>query len=205
MVDLSVEKEQEYLKAFRSKLESYSLLSETTWTDLEREMRFLSLTKHQVLLRNGDIAKDMYFVCAGALRAFFTDSNGNIYSKNIFLEHDLAGSMASAIRKKSSEFTIESLEDVLLIAINFDRYKALMELHLDLKNCYLAYLEEHWLIQKEQREISLVMENAFDRYQDYLIKYPGIERRISQHYIASHLGITPTQLSRIRKKMKENL
>lgn len=59
------------------------------------------------------------------------------------------------------------------------------------------------MIDKEQREISLVMENATERYLTLLKKHPNIDHRIPQLHIAAHLGITPTQLSRIKKSLKK--
>ena len=49
------------------------------------------------------------------------------------------------------------------------------------------------------------MENATERYLKLLSKYPDISERIALHHIASHLGITPTQLSRIRKALEKDL
>lgn len=192
-----------YLKALRIKLDSFSALSDSTWMALEQIAQFVILAKEELLLRNGDVSKNIYFVCKGSLSAFFTNSQGDIYTKNIFIENNIAGSMASSILNKPSEFTLEALEDTILIVLNYNQYRRLIEKYSDLKNCYIAYLEQHWVIEKEKREISLVMEDAMDRYKKYLSLHPGIEKRIPQHHIASHLGITSTQLSRIRKKMKD--
>lgn len=67
---------------------------------------------------------------------------------------------------------------------------------------YIAYLEKNWVIEKERIEVALILEDGTQRYLSYLDKYPNIEKRVAQHHIAAHLGITPTQLSRIRKNLK---
>lgn len=71
----------------------------------------------------------------------------------------------------------------------------------DLKLFHIFYLEKNWLMAKDAREIEIVQENAGQRYQRFLKEYPSLNSRIPQYHIASHLGITPTQLSRIRKKI----
>jgi DNA-directed RNA polymerase specialized sigma subunit len=43
--------------------------------------------------------------------------------------------------------------------------------------------------------------DADKRYLILQNEYPGIELEIPQYHIASYLGISATQLSRIRKKM----
>jgi DNA-binding Lrp family transcriptional regulator len=47
------------------------------------------------------------------------------------------------------------------------------------------------------------MENATARYLKLLTLHPDIDKRIPLQHIASNLGISPTQLSRIRKDLKE--
>lgn len=200
-----VDEQSKYLKDLKLKFESYAPISDESWKLIENITEFQVVKKGDLLLRNGQIAKEIYFIAKGALRAFITDREGNIYNKNIFLEGDLAGSTASLIQQTPSDFAIEALEDATLIHINYKKYRELIFDNNDLKNFYIAYLEKNWVIEKEQREISIVMENATERYLDLLKKHPDISERIALHHIASHLGITPTQLSRIRKTLEKDL
>ena len=194
-----------YLETLKSKFNSYAPVSQNSWQLIESILEFQSVKKGELLLRNGDIAKQIYFICQGALRTFITDAAGNTYNKNIFLEGDFAGSTASSLQQIPSEFSIEALENSVLIVINYQKYRELIFQNEDLKNFYISYLEKHWVIEKEHREISLVMENATERYLQLLSKHPDISERIALHHIASHLGITPTQLSRIRKNLEKDL
>ncbi len=61
-------------------------------------------------------------------------------------------------------------------------------------------LAESYFIQKEQREIDLVMKDATEQYALFQKAFPQLENRTPQYHISSYLGITPTQLSRIRAK-----
>lgn len=200
-----VAEQSKYLQDLKSKLNSYASLSQRTWELIENITELQIVKKGELLLRNGQIAKQIYFIGKGALRAFITDNEGNTYNKNIFLEGDLAGSTASLIQQSPSDFAVEALEDSILININYKKYRELIFHNDDLKNFYIAYLEKNWVIEKEQREISIVMENATERYLDLLSKHPDITERIALLHIASHLGITPTQLSRIRKMLEKDL
>lgn len=195
--------EDKYISELRLKFESYNQITEESWNLIKSIVTFKELQKDDVLLESGQIAKNIYFVCKGALRAYVTDYNGSLYSKNIFLETDFAGSTVSFLLNKPSSFTIEAIENTTLISINYKKYRHFIDTNSDLKNIYIAYLENNWVIEKEEREVSLVMENATKRYLDLLLKHPNIEERVKQSYLASHLGITPTQLSRIRKELKK--
>lgn len=195
----------QYLETLKSKFNSYAPISQTSWQLMESILEFQSVKKGELLLRNGEVAKQIYFICKGSLRTFIMDATGNMYNKNIFLEGDFASSTASSLQQTPSKFSIETLEDSVLIAIHYQKYRELIFQNEDLKNFYIAYLEKHWVMEKENREISLVMENATERYLQLLSKNPDISKRIALHHIASHLGITPTQLSRIRKNLEKDL
>ena len=200
---MMIDKEK-YILDLKSKFESYSSISEASWSLIASIITFQTLERGEVLLSNGQIAKKIHFICKGALRAYVTDYDGNIYNKNIFLETDFAGSTVSCLLRVPSKFTLEALEDTLIISLNYKNYRQLIDSHTDLKNFYIAYLEKNWVIEKEQREISLVMENATERYLKLLSQHPNIDQRIPLLHLAGHLGITPTQLSRIRKDLKKN-
>ncbi len=48
--------------------------------------------------------------------------------------------------------------------------------------------------------MSLIATDATERYALFQKEFPELENHIAQYHIASYLGITPTQLSRIRAK-----
>ena len=194
-----------FLNNLKQTIESYYPLSEHSWKLIENIIHFQTLKKGETLLQNGEIAKNLHFIAKGALRAFITDEHGNFYNKNLFLENYFAGSKVSLMLQTPSNFTIEALEDAIVININYKKLMEIINENDDLKNFYIAHLEKHWIIEKEQREVALVMQNATERYVSLLEKHPDIAERIPLLHIASHLGITPTQLSRIRKSLEKDL
>jgi CRP-like cAMP-binding protein len=176
--------------------------------DDENFKRFKDITfikdvkKGEVLLDNYSKAKYIYFICKGILRTYYLGENGEIYTKNLFSENYFSASKVSLLTKEDSYLNIEALEDSLLIFIDFEKYKELIEKYSEFKTFYINYLEKNWVIIKERNEISLIIDDATTRYENFIKNNPNIENRIAQHHIANHLGITPTQLSRIRKKIK---
>ena len=85
--------------------------------------------------------------------------------------------------------------------MNYHKYKEVIFEHSDLKRFYISYLEQKWVVENEKRQISFAAQNATDRYLTFLEEYPSLPERVPQWLIASYLGITPTQLSRIRKDL----
>lgn len=197
--------QQKYLNNLKSYFESYAPISEKSWKLIEDLTDFQTIKKGEILLENGEICKNLYFIAKGILRTFITDEQGNFYNKNLFLENKLACSKVSSILQTPSDFTIEALEDCILIKLDYKKYTQLIAENDDLKTFYIAYLEKNWIIEKEQREVALVMQNATERYLNLLETHPTIADRVPLMHIASHLGITPTQLSRIRKSLEKDL
>ncbi|MOA17990.1 hypothetical protein D3C78_1382750 [compost metagenome] len=62
-------------------------------------------------------------------------------------------------------------------------------------------MAENYFVDKEEKEIEIVLLDADKRYELFQQKFPDLEQLIPQYHIASYLGITPTQLSRIRRKL----
>ncbi|SHH71615.1 Crp/Fnr family transcriptional regulator [Flavobacterium defluvii] len=197
--------QQKYLNQLKQTIENYYPISEESWKLIENITEFQTLKKGETVLESGEIAKNLHFIAKGILRAFITDQHGNFYNKNLFMENYFADSKVSLMLQLPSNFTIEALEDSVIINLNYKEYISLINENDDLKNFYIAHLEKNWIIDKEEREVALVMQNATERYGKLLEKHPSIADRVPLLHIASHLGITPTQLSRIRKSLEKDL
>lgn len=186
--------------ALKNAMDGYTKISNKTWQSLKGISRFRTLDKKDILYQIGEIPNTFSFVYSGLFRNFVIDKHGNEYNKIFFDEGTFPGSMVALLKTEPSRFTIEALEPSSIIEINFTEYrKLLIECH-DLKLFQIYYLEKNWLIVKEDREIAIVQNDAAYRYKKFLKEYPSLENRLPQYHIASHIGVTPTQLSRIRKK-----
>lgn len=182
-------------------MDSYAPIGAETWAGLRTICKFSSLKKHQILYSAGELPTSFSFVYRGLFRSFITDEKGNEYNKNFFYENTFPGSMAALLRNIPSQFAIVALESAQIIEIDFPAYRALLHQREDLKLFQIYYLEQNWLLAKDAREIAIVQEDATQRYLRFMNEYSFLLDRLPQHHIASHLGITPTQLSRIRKKL----
>lgn len=80
----------------------------------------------------------------------------------------------------------------------------LCETNSKLKALYTKVLE-YLYIKYEKRLVESISLNATERYLELQKQIPDVNTLISQYHIASYLGITPVQLSRIRKKLDSQL
>ncbi len=190
---------EKYLSDFKTAVTSVYPISDRAFDLLAQTVYIQQFKKNEVLLREGRVANDIFFVCKGALNSYFIDEKGATWNKWIYLERDFASTRFSAIIKTANDFKLQAIENTTLVCMPYHQTRAAINQNDELKNLYIAYLEKKWIVINEEREISLLTESATTRYLKLLAAHPGIDRRIPLQYIASHLSITPTQLSRIRK------
>lgn len=157
------------------------------------------LDKGDHLAMEGEFAKKLAFVESGVLRAYYRSPKGEEFNKLFFTNPSIVGAYSSLITGRQNMINIQCLTDCCLLEANFEHILALYETHpmVERLNRIIA---EDFFVKKERREMSLVMYDASERYASFRQEYPDLENQIPQYQVASYLGITPTQLSRIRAK-----
>jgi len=187
-------------EALKIVMNSYFRLSNKTWNAIEEIITFMDIKKHDCICRFNEYPDGFFFVSVGLFRTYIINEKGNEYNKNFFFENTFPGSMVALLHHEPSDFEIQALENSKVIHINFKKYRELLLEYDDLKMFHIYYLEKNWLVSKDKREVDIVQKDADERYEEFLEIYGELSLRLTQYHIASHLGITPTQLSRIRKK-----
>ncbi|UKB81712.1 Crp/Fnr family transcriptional regulator [Chryseobacterium sp. MEBOG07] len=156
--------------------------------------------KNDILLKSGSMARYYYFLRSGLIGYYTVDEQGNNIYKIFFEENSFVASTASIIKNEPSDFNIVALEDCSVIKYPVKAYRELLEKYHDLALFHMHYLEKNWVVKKEPLEVSLKYETAKQRYVQ-LLENESLYSMLKQHHIASYLGITPTQLSRIKKEI----
>jgi CRP-like cAMP-binding protein len=150
------------------------------------------------LVIQGQPTRNIFFVVSGLLLQYHVGEGGEAVVKRFFLEQSFAASTSALLTESVSDFSIKALEPVSVWEYDFRKFKDLVRDHRDIAAFYIGYMERHWIVEKEPLEISFRADDARRKYARFLETYPGLETRIRQHEVAAFLGITPTQLSRIR-------
>ncbi len=182
---------------FFNKIKTYHALSEEAeraWAKLLQEKVY---KKDENFITEGQVPKKIGFVQKGLFSQYYTSDNGDIVIKYFFPEGRLAGSMGATLAESPSQYTIAAIENTTVLEYSFSEFKKLVQQYTDVAGFYIKYMEQHWIVEKEPLEISFRHDTAKTRYDAFLLKYPELVKRLKKHHLASYLGITPTQLSRI--------
>nr|WP_238934925.1 Crp/Fnr family transcriptional regulator [Aurantibacter crassamenti] len=158
------------------------------------------LKKNENFIKAGIVAQKIGFIETGIVRAFYRNEEGQEYNKHFFIGPCFIGAYSSLISGKTNQIIQQALTDCIVWEIDYECLTERYDKHPDLERMMRIYAE-YQFVKKEQREVEIVLLNATKRYQIFKEEFPNIEQHIPQYHIASYLGITPTQLSRIRGEL----
>jgi len=159
----------------------------------------LSLKKNDYYVRQGDHPKKIGFLSKGIVRIFFQNQDGEEFNKIFLQAPSLVAAYSSLISGNMNQVNIQCLSDCSMIEANYSEVLGLFDTHKGIESLNRKVVEQ-FFIETEKRQMSLIMLNASERYDLFRKEFPAYENYIPQYHIASYLGITPTQLSRIRAK-----
>lgn len=156
--------------------------------------------ENQNLVRQGETCKSMYFVGQGLLRYYLITPAGHEVNKSIRIAPCVVGSTVSLVKQIPSALNICGFGELDCLQIDWFKFNRLMSKNHELERFYRRGVEANF-IEHEQRELSLLMESAEQRYLDFLDQYADVVERIPLYQVASFIGITAIALSRIRKRL----
>lgn len=185
------------LKLFFNKL---TPISTESWDQFSALFTPKVLKKGDYFITEGKIAKEIAFLESGIIRAFYRSDEAVEYNKHFFINPCFIGGYSSLITGQPNQIIQQALTECNIHVARFSDIQDLFKTCPDIERG-ARILAEQFFVQKEQREIEIVLLDAEKRYQIFQKDFPELEQLIPQYHIASYLGITPTQLSRIRKKM----
>ncbi len=190
----------DFRKKFQDSVDRILPLGNECWNEIESEITIRALDKDEFFSVEGEIAKELCLIVDGILRIYYLDENGNEWNKHFLTKNDFVASSISP--EKSSITKIQALAKTELIAISYKKFIQAAKKFPQI-NQFMQMLTFNYLEQKQDREIRLLSEGASSHYMVFLKDFPQLETKLKDYHIASYLGITPTQLSRIRKKINK--
>ena len=184
---------------FSEWLEAQSLSFEPSyepWLEAMREHRF---EREALLVSAGQQSTRIFFLAEGLVRLFYTTPEGKERNKAFFGRLDTTGAVSAAMTGQPAPFSIEALEPVVAISIEYADMLQQVQTDPAINALYIRLLASAF-IRNEQREAMLLTCNAQERYRWLAQNEPHLLERVPQFHIASYIGVDPVSLSRIKRK-----
>jgi CRP-like cAMP-binding protein len=155
--------------------------------------------KGDTILNMGENTKVVSLILQGIVRGVYIDNEGEEITKCFSKEGDWC-CFYNLLNNRPSEYWIEALEDCQCAEIKVEELRNILVKYQQLRTLY-EKLYNNAFILSDEKGISFQRLQAKERYLYFADKYPDIEERVKQEYIASYIGITPSSLSRIKRKL----
>ncbi|CAN5457935.1 Crp/Fnr family transcriptional regulator [soil metagenome] len=159
---------------------------------------FRSFKKGTVVLKQGELSNEGYFVLKGCLRCYYI-IEGDEKTTAFYTETESLTPICS-INKKPSEYYVSCVEDSVITVGNSEMEKVIFQKFPRFETLCRVLTEE--LLAKNQASFdSFKNTSPEQRYLNLLNTRPDLLQRVPQHQLASYLGMKPESLSRIRKRI----
>lgn len=155
--------------------------------------------KGTILLREGQISKDVYFVLKGCVRQYLI-SDGDEKNTDFFTEEEWVLTTVNYTDNIPARYYLSCLEDCILVVGNSENDKKLYQNFPELEALARSIMEKE-IIKYKETLVSYITDSPEQRYIKLLRNRPELIQRVPQHHLASYLGIKPESLSRIRKRI----
>lgn len=174
-------------------------LSQEEIAAIVETMEIKHYKKGTVLLREGQISSEAYFVLDGCVRQYYL-VNGEEKTNNFFTEEQWVVSIHSFSQIKPSNHYLDCCIDSILVVGNREKEENLYKRFPKFETISRKVMEK---VFAEQQEImsSYTTDTAEQRYLKLLQSRPDLFQKLPQYQIASYIGVKPESLSRIRKRL----
>lgn len=152
------------------------------------------------IVKLNEVPTKAYLLVSGSIRCYLSTESGKEFNKTFCLPVSVVASLTALLNKAPSIFIFEALTDCELYEVDFYKIMDLRNRDPFINKLYTRVLEEVY-VKYEKRLVELISLDAKDRYLELRKQIPNVDKLIPQYHIASYLGITAVQLSRIRKKI----
>ena len=179
-----------------------SPISTNTWEVLFPLFKPTSLQAETYFVQQNVIAKEIAFLESGCVRAFFTNAEGKEYNKQFFVGPSIIGAYTSLLQGTPNLIPQQALTDCKIWVASYQALERQYARFHDLERL-ARKIAEYYFLEKERKELEMALQDATQRYFNFRQQFPTLEQLIPQYHIASYLGISATQLSRIRRKLTD--
>lgn len=155
----------------------------------------------ETIIEVDSLRKEVFFIRKGLVRSFRENINGDEITFQLFPENQPFANAHAILLNEPSHFTYQALEKTKVYSIDYESFLAVTASNAQLLELNRNFLGKRILRQSFQRTESFVFLSPEERYIKYVKDHPNIVNRAPDKYIAHVLGITPTSLSRIRKRI----
>ncbi|MDQ1805812.1 Crp/Fnr family transcriptional regulator [Chryseobacterium sp. CKR4-1] len=188
------------IQTFHQFLNSIGEISTQDFDLICQYMEIKEMGVGTILLQEGKIAKDLFFVLDGILKIVSTNEKGNEVIHFFIKENKFCTILYSFTDEVISREEIIAATSARVLVFSRKNLNELFEKLPHFKNL-IENITQKTLMEKIKARNHLMGEEATIRYHKFISDHPDLMLKVPLSDVASYLGITQQSLSRIRKNI----
>lgn len=193
---MSIDDSNEKRNVARELARKYSTMTHEELNVLESILEPMHFSKGQIILKEGEVCKHIYYIEHGLIRQFYFKNEKQI-TEHLGEDRSIFMCIESLFKEEPTRLQVEALEPTTIYAIPKIRLEQVAIHNVNIQILYRKILEESLIISQIHADL-VRFETAQDRYKKMCKLNPQVILRAPLVYIASYLQMTPETLSRVR-------
>ena len=153
--------------------------------------------KKQFVVQPDFVARHRYYILEGALRSFIVDDSGQETTIALAIDDWWITDYNSYIYQQPATLFVEAVSNATVLQLSYENEQKLKASNSKFQ-AFFCIIAERGLAAQQRRIMTNLTQNAEQRYESFVKKYPGFVLTIPQYIIASFLGMSTEFLSKIR-------
>lgn len=174
----------------------YSTMTHDELDLLESILVPMKFAKGAMVLNEGEVCKNIYYIDKGLLRQFYYKNDKEL-TEHLGVENTIVMCIESLFREEPTHLLVEALEPTIIYTLPKQRLEQVALHNVNIQILYRKILEESLILSQVHADL-VRFESAQDRYKKLCKLMPQVVLRAPLVYIASYLQMTPETLSRVR-------
>lgn len=167
------------------------------WNEFVEHCEVIIFKKDDIIKPKGSKENYFYFIERGGMGVFVKNEEAT-HCLGFAFEGCFGGDYLSILTEQASDLELIALETTKVYRIGVEQFKALSTNPVGQN--ILKICSEFGYIEKQRHQIDLLTKTGEERYKSLVDRYPKIELRVEQNFIASYLGISLESLRKLRRE-----
>lgn len=183
-------------KYLRKQIEEIEKLTDEEFAYISDHFKERRFKRHQFVIQEGMPVPYDYFVIKGLLKGYIIDKKGKEHILQFAMENWWISDYQAHFNEEPASITIDCIEDCELLALSLDGRRTICKKYHKMDRFFSIKFNLGY-IRLQQRILSLLEQNAEQRYRTLIEKQPKLIQRVPKKYLAAYLGLSRETLSRL--------